>query len=349
MKKIDYIIVGMGIGGLCLSQQLRLQGKTFVTIDSGIPGATLKSGGVFNPTVLKRFTAAWHAFEFFPFAKAFYRQLAAELNNEFILDTPILRVFSSVEEQNNWSVASDKVNLREFLSSEQISNSNHSIIAPLGFGKVQGTARINVPLLFSSFRELLQNENAYREEEFNYKSIKLEGGNVYYKDLCAPHLIFSEGPQAVDNPFFPKEAILPNKGEYLLIHAPELHLEDMLKGPLYVIPIGNSNYKVGATYDRFHSDENPTEAAREEMESKLKKMINCPFEVIDHSAGIRPTTKDRKPLIGSYDTHPAISFFNGLGSRGFLMAPMLAKILVDHLEMQIPIPSEMDINRVNTA
>jgi glycine oxidase len=42
-------------------------------------------------------------------------------------------------------------------------------------------------------------------------------------------------------------------------------------------------------------------------------------------AGVRPTVKDRKPLIGLHPKNPKIGIFNGLGARGVLMGPYLSK------------------------
>ena len=58
VKKVDYIIVGLGIAGLSLCEVLLKANKSFVVIDQGTDAATLVSGGVFNPVVLKRFTPA---------------------------------------------------------------------------------------------------------------------------------------------------------------------------------------------------------------------------------------------------------------------------------------------------
>src|SRR5690606_3296393 len=104
MKKVDYIIVGLGIAGISLCEELLKHNKSFTVIDNGTKGSTAKSGGVFNPTVLKRFTAAWNASAFFPAAVNFYTGLSKKLKQKIFTETPILRIFKSVEEQNNWSV-----------------------------------------------------------------------------------------------------------------------------------------------------------------------------------------------------------------------------------------------------
>lgn len=346
MKKVDYIIVGLGIAGICLSEELSKRGKTYIVVDNGTEGSTANSGGIFNPTVLKRFTAAWNAAAFFPVAENFYRELSEKLKQKIVSQSPVLRIFKSVEEQNNWSIASDKKELQDFLSSEFLKNTNPSVDAPFGFGKVLGTAQIHTHILLSSYRNYLKEREVLLSEDFQYEAIQQKETELVYKNISAKKIIFAEGSKVVDNPFFPKQAIIGNKGEYVIIKAPDLKLEALLKGSMYVIPIGNDEYKVGATYSRDDYSLNPTEIAREEILSKVKSFINCSFEVIGQTAGIRPTTKDHRPLLGSSMENPNLVFFNGLGSRGFLMAPLLAEILFNHLEDDMPIPSEMHIQRM---
>lgn len=346
MKQVDYIIVGLGIAGICLCEQLQKQNKSFVIIDNGTEGATAKSGGVFNPTVLKRFTATWNASSFFPFAVHFYKQLSDKLKEDFFIETPVLRIFKTAEEQNNWTVASDKRELQPFLSSKFLKNSNPAIKAPLGFGEVLGTAQIATTNLLTSYRNYLQSSTLLLSENFDYKVLQQKEEGVVYRNISAKKIIFAEGAKAIENPFFPKQTIIGNKGEYLLIKAPELQLDALLKGSLYIIPEGKDQYKVGATYSRDDYTVTTTETAKEEIISKLKTFLNCPFEVIGQTAGVRPTTKDHRPLLGSLEENPNLVFFNGLGSRGFLMAPLLAEILLQALENQQSIPKEMSIQRL---
>lgn len=345
MKELDYIVVGLGIAGISFCQELRKNNKNFIVIDNGEDGSTANSGGVFNPTVLKRFTAAWNAASFFPVAKNFYEQVSKDLHQNIFRETPVLRIFKSVEEQNNWSVASDKRELENFLSSEFLKNINSAIEAPYGFGEVLGTGQIETKHLLSGYRDLLKSKGLLLSENFQYEVLQQKENKVFYKKFCASKIIFTEGAKVIENPFFPKHVITGNKGEYVIIKSPDLKMDSLLKGSMYVIPMGNDIYKVGATYSRDDYSLNPTEIAKSEILSKLKTCINCSFEILEQTAGVRPTTRDHRPLLGGWEENSNLIFFNGLGSRGFLMAPLLAETLYKHLEENVPLPREMDIKR----
>lgn len=346
MRNVDFIVVGLGIAGISFCEQLEKDQKSFLVIDAPEAGATARSGGILNPTVLKRFTAAWNASLFYPVAVDFYRYLSKKLKKEIYNDTPILRILSNTEEQNNWVVASEKIGLKNFLRTELVKNTNPNISAPFGFGKVVGTARILKDDMLALYKMDLLSKELLLNEYFEYENLQIMGEGIVYKHISAKKIIFCEGPRVMSNPFFPSNIIIPNRGEYLIISSTDLKLKELLKGPLYIIPLGDDLYKVGATYDRDQVICETTSRAREDILEKLQRMISCSYEVIGQTSGIRPTTRDRKPLLGHFNENPQVVFFNGLGTHGLMMAPYLSEVLYNNLKDGSPIPKEMDIRRV---
>ena len=352
MQKLDYIVVGLGIAGISFCEELEKNNKQFIVFDSGETTSTLVSAGVINPVVLKRFTPVWNAKLHINSSLNFYKNLSKKLNISLLDEIPMLRIFKSIEEQNNWIVASDKNELSSFLHPKIIKNKNQAIIAPFGFGKVMHTGTINTSLLINAYKKYLQKENRLIEEVFDYKKLQEINNEIFYQDIVSERIIFSEGASVRRNPFFPpppksgsKHLLIPNKGEYIIIKAPKLQLGAMLKSSLFIIPLGNDLYKVGATYGREDFSINTTHSAREELTSKLSKIINCTFEMVDQVAGIRPTTKDRRPFLGTLNESERKVFFNGLGTRGITSASSLAKELYLHLENGVALHKEVNIKR----
>ncbi len=344
MKEVDYIIVGLGIAGIAFCETLRKNNKSFLVYDTGINHSTIISGGVFNPVVLKRFTAVWNGSDFLEKAIPFYSDISEKLQVQLLENTPIYRILNSIEEQNDWMVASDKKVLSPFLSTEIIKNTNQSIKAPHGFGKVLECGKINPSKLISTYRDYLQDNNQLITETFEYEKLQLKTNSVVYNTISATKIVFTEGASAVQNPYFPTNNFVGNKGEYLLIKAEKLQLQEILKGPLFIIPQDEDIYKVGATYSRDDFSKHATEEARKTIVSKLEKMISCDYEIVDQIAGVRPTVKDRKPLLGSLENKNLL-FFNGLGTRGILMAPLLSQWLYNFSEENNNLPPEVNIGR----
>lgn len=345
MKKVDYIIVGFGIAGASLCEHLLQRGKDFVVIDDMANGATHTAGGVVNPVVLKRFTLAWNAKEFLAYAAQFYQKLETRLSSEFLKNTPVFRIFSNYEEQNQWLVATDKLELSPFLESEVYDDQQVFWNNPFGYGKVREAFQIETKKLLYDFGAFLKNDNFYRDEVFDYHSLEINSNEIRYRDLRTVNIIFAEGARALSNPFFPKQAILPKKGEYITIHAPKLKLDAVIKGPFFVIPLGEQKYKVGATFAHDDYSEGTSAKGMEQLTKAIQKMIKVPFEVIHQEMGFRPTVKDRKPILGNLQNFENAYFMNGLGARGLMMAPLLAKILIQYSEEKDLIPDEINIRR----
>ena len=78
---------------------------------------------------------------------------------------------------------------------------------------------------------------------------------------------------------------------------------------------------------------------------KLEKVLNVPYKIVEQTAGIRPTVKDRRPLVGVHSKHKQLAILNGLGTRGVMIAPTVAKQLFQHLEHHQKLDTEIDINR----
>ncbi len=185
--------------------------------------------------------------------------------------------------------------MSSFLSSKLVKNSNPYINAPYGFGKVIGTGRINTSVLLKEYRKYLQSKKLLIPERFEYDQLQEKENEIIYKDISAKNIVFAEGPSVISNPFFPqppfeigKELLIGNKGEYIIVKAPVLKLKAMLKSSLFVIPQGNDLYKVGATYSREDYTYHNTQKAENALKTKISKIINCSFEVIDQVVGVRP-------------------------------------------------------------
>jgi glycine oxidase len=341
----DYIIVGSGLASIMFAEQLRLHNKSFVVISNRSQQASVVASGLYNPVVLKRFTATWNAAAHLESAIPKYVELEQLLGHKLDHVLPIHRVFNSVKEQNNWFLACDKPVLTNFLNPEIIPNTNSAVKAPFGFGAVNFTGRIDTQLLIESYREFLLKRNQYIEETFEYIDVKDNREGVEYRTLKARKIVFTEGFGVHKNPYFKYLPLEGTKGELITIHAPTLKLVVILKSSIFVIPMGEDRYLVGSTYEWTDKTNEPTQKSKIELIEKLERLIGCDYEIVDQRAGIRPTVVDRRPLVGQHPSHKNMHVLNGLGTRGVLVAPSMAKALYDSIEKGASLPAEIDISR----
>jgi glycine/D-amino acid oxidase-like deaminating enzyme len=343
--QVDYIIVGIGLAGISFCEQLKAHNKTFVVFDNASQQSSTVAGGLYNPVVLKRFTAVWKCKEQLDLALPMYANLEAKLGVKLDYKMPVYRKFASQEEQNDWFAASDKPILSEYLSPKIIKNGNKSIDAPYGYGEVLETGRIDVKTLIEAYKGHLLSHGLFVESVFGYEDLKIEADTIQYENIIAKHVVFAEGFGVKQNPFFKDLPLVPAKGELLTIYAPDLKIDYVLKAGVFLIPLGDDLYIVGATYEWKDLSSKVTDLAKEELVTKLGKLINCEFEVVNQVAGIRPTVKDRRPLVGQHAKHKNMFVLNGLGTRGVMIGPYVAQQLYNFIEKGMPLEKEIDIAR----
>lgn len=343
--EVDYIIVGIGIAGISFCEQLRANNKTFVVFDNTSQQSSSVAGGLYNPVVLKRFTSVWKSTEQLDIALPMYAGIEERLSVNLDYKIPVYRKFASLEEQNDWFAASDKPLLSRYLSSKIIKNDNDFIEAPFGFGEVLETGRIDVSTLIKAYKADLRADGLLFETAFNYSDLQFEGDSVCYDNINANHIVFAEGFGVKQNPFFENSPLNPAKGELLIIEAPDLKIDYVLKAGVFLIPLDNDLYIVGATYEWKDLSHNTTEKAKTELLTKLDKLISCDYKVVNQVAGIRPTVKDRRPLVGKHQDYNNVFILNGLGTRGVMIGPYVAKQLYHFIEYKTPLEREIDICR----
>ncbi|MDP5097283.1 MAG: FAD-binding oxidoreductase, partial [Flavobacterium sp.] len=287
----------------------------------------------------------WKAKEQIDFAFPLYHHIQKKLNVTFDFELPILRKLYSIEEQNNWFQAADKPNLSPFLDATLVKKVFSNIDSPFHYGKVNHTGYLNISILIEAYSKYLQSINCFSNDTFDYNAIEFFDDYILYKNTKAKNIIFAEGFGLHANPYFNDLPLDGTKGELLIIKSPNLDLDVVIKSSVFILPIGNDLYKVGATYDWSDKSNTPTEAGKEELVSKLKEIISCDFEIVNHFAGVRPTVKDRRPLVGTHPTYKQLHVLNGLGTRGVMLGPYLANQLFQHIENNDPLEKEIDIKR----
>lgn len=342
---LDYFIVGCGIAGISFAETCVQNKKLFLVCENLSQSSSQVAAGIYNPVILKRFTGFNNAQGQVDFAKRFYKQVELRLNIKIDFELSILRKFCSIEEQNDWFVAADKPVLSPFLSLELKSVKFKSINSPYDFGCVFQTGYIDTKVYLEAYRDYLSTSDLLMMECFDYNDLIIHHDFLEYRGIKFRNIVFAEGFGLHQNPFFNYLPLDGTKGELLIIKADALDLDVILNSSIYFVPLGNSLYKVGATYNWADKSNHTTIAGQKELLDKIRSVLDCDFEIIEHLAGIRPTVKDRKPLVGTHLLHKRLHILNGLGTRGVLIGPEMAQALYNSIENNAAIPKEANIER----
>lgn len=346
-KSYDVIIVGQGLAGTLLHRALSLRGKNVLVVDdSYISNSSLVAAGMFNPIVFKRLNKSWLADDLLPVAMEIYEELENYLNKRFLFPLDMVRIFANHEQQNDWLARSGAVGYESYLTNDLTDElKKNSIDHSYGYGILKKGGWVNLDVLLKSYRLELIKANLLLEEKFDYERLIIKEDKVLYKELEAEHVIFCEGNQVRNNPWFNYLPFTLTKGELLTVKIPNLKTSKIFNKGFFILPVGDDLYKVGATYNWKDKTDIPTEEAKEELLKKLQTVINSHFEVVEQKAGVRPTTKDRRPIIGTHTQDQRLHVFNGLGTKGVMIGPYFAKQFCDFLAGRASLDREVDLNR----
>ena len=339
------LIVGFGLAGMAYAEHLQRNGDSYRVIYQAGGGSSLQAAGIFNPTILKRYTMAWKGLSFYEEAVHFYDEQAKRLGNSYLQPYPILKVFAQTADHNLWLSAAGTSGLEKFLDPKIYTDPILPVHTPAGYGKVLHMGRLDISGLQKHL--IQEHAEAFYTENFDFDALQILDSGVEYKGIRARNLVFCQGFQMHQNPLFDLEPLRGCKGEFLIVEAPEWPENYILKSNLFVVPLGNHRFWVGATFDWKDKTLKPSPEGRKWLEDRLQRLIKAPYTVVDHQAQIRPTVKDRRPLLVQHPQYSHIYALNGLGTRGVLMAPYLSRILLESINQNTPLDPAFTLQRFN--
>jgi glycine/D-amino acid oxidase-like deaminating enzyme len=342
-QPVDYILVGQGLAGSCLALQLLYRQKKIVVIDQPSPtSASRVAAGLFNPITGKVMEKTWLADDLFPYLEKFYRQAEAYTGSSFYHPMPLYRPFISIEEQNAWMGKSASADYEQYLEHIHLSTWHaNEVHNPFGGLLLKRCGYLNTKNFIHAVRSTLRIQGALLEEFFDEDQLQFEAESVTYKGIGASSIVYCTGEQIRHSRNFSWLPIRALKGETLTISSP-VSVNTIYNRGVYVVP---DIWKVGATYAKDDLRPEITEAGKTELVEKLNELIAFPYRITGQEWGFRPTTPDRRPLLGLHPKYTQLAVFNGLGTKGVSLAPYFSEIFTDWLENGSPLNNAADLNR----
>lgn len=324
MKKVDFIIVGQGLAGTLLAHDLIELNKSVAIIDKNLSASASRvAAGLINPVGMKRCIPSNKAHIYLPKAIDRYQQLEKKLNTQFLQLKPILRLFANDEVRHDWQIKYSNGDMDKYIREFYAANTYSFLNDTHGSASVLPAAHLNVPLFLDESRSYFIEHHTLLNEQFDFTAFKSD--TIAYKSLQADNIIFCEGFRVKDNPFFSFLPLRPTKGEVMTIRIPSVaYFDKIISKGVYILPLGDHLYFVGSTYDHSDLTEQLTEEGQSFLKTKISDILSVDFQVISSVAGVRPTVKDRKPLVGLHPLYSKIGVFNGFGTRGCLQGPYLS-------------------------
>ena len=283
-----------------------------------------------------------------PTAFDIYKSISQLLDSDFFHRTPILEIYQSNHHRNDWLARSGEESMIPFISKEITADHfPDSVIAPFGGITMQQSGWMDVRKFVEKSSLFFANKNILIKGNIDESELHFKNKKVIWYNISANRLIFCNGYSGAQSTFFNNLPFLLSKGEIIEIECERLLDEYILNKGIYIVPVGNKRYKVGATFSWKELDQSPSQDGLNYLTEELKKIVKIPFKIVNHQAAIRPTTQDRRPFIGLHKTNPAIGIFNGMGTKGVMMAPYYAEQFARHLLYNEALDGEVAVSRFN--
>ena len=341
----DYIIVGQGLAGTVLHYTLEKAGLNVLVIADEEKNMSSKvAAGIYNPVTGKRTIKTWLADDLFPYLKSFYKELEVELGQRFLHERPIYKPFADVADQNDVAGKSATEAYQDYIS-------------------IDWEGKKYAPYIYCDNGGIEINKGGYLATELfleAYKNRLLEKGKLVcdtiepvnftdkeffeYNGYTAKGVIFCEGHRATKNPLFSWLPFSLTKGEVMELNIEDFTEEQIFNKNGFLFANESGHYLAGSTYE-LQVDKLPSAKGKKQIEDKLKVLLKKNYKVIAHRAGIRPTVKDRRPIIGRHPEEEQVYIFNGLGTKGVSLAPYFATKFCNYLLKGEELPGEVNISR----
>jgi len=347
LKNLDYIVVGQGIAGSLLAYQLiKADKKVLVLNDESLPTSSAVAGGIFNPITGKNLDKTWLADKIFPVLREFYTSIEKEFHTHFYHETNLYRPFANEQQQKHFLRLTDEYDLGNYLKIIQPNQSDYEQVSnELGGLYTFSAGWVNVPKMLKYFRDFFKQNESYQAEKVDFAELIISENNIFYKDFQVKRIIFCQGFYSTQNSFFSWIPFNPAKGETILADVEGYKIKEIINQGFWIIPLEGNKCRLGSTYIWDNLDWQATESGRELIASKISKILSIPYQITGQEAGIRPTTRDRRPLMGNHPYHNNLYIFNGLGTKGVSLAPYFAEEMLGFLEKNKVLMSEANIER----
>lgn len=323
------LIVGQGLAGTLLAAELERGGGEFELADAGHEFAASRiAAGIINPITGQRFVKSWRFDQFLPVARATYLALERACGVRIWRDMRVRRLFRSDRER---MVVAEKQARNDFVP--YVNDVDHE-----GFW-TERAAHVDTAALIAAAREHWRKAGRLRCERVEIRDELERYDRVI--DCRGVGATFGDNRASVPWEF--------SKGECLVISTEGLAENEILNRGHWVLPLSRTRARVGSTHEPGSRDGECTASGRAVLERGTAELIQRAFSVVAHEAGARVYVPDRHPVIGWISSDQRLGIFNGLGAKGALYGPGMAKAWAAQLLRAEPIEPELDVARFSRS
>jgi len=338
----DYGIVGQGLAGTLLHHYLSQSGQSVCIWDAGGSSCSKISSGILNPLTGRKFVKSWMFDELLKEAKCVYPKLEEALGENFFYERPIYRALPDRQAELEWDYRSSLPEYEPYIGSV---SSNNDLPLHLHrdrpFVSILRGHQLRINRFLASYRKSLIEKGQYYKEFWMHSALKRDGDLWNYRGMRCRNLVFSEGAAAAKNPYLAALPFNLSKGEALTMRMDQ-PLRAIVKKGIFSVPWSSDRWWLGTANFWNYDDETPTPEGLGRILDRFSEMYNLePGPVLEQMGAIKPTVKDRRPLLG--EVEQSMFVFNGLGSKGASLGPYFARQMAEFMVSGKPVLQSVNI------
>jgi glycine/D-amino acid oxidase-like deaminating enzyme len=326
----DVVIIGLGIAGAMLVHELRRRGaQVWVFDDPNRNAASRGAAGLISPVAGLRFGVLDHWQTWWDCANDVYSAMGA------IEPITCYRLLYGDDEHSFWKRKSAYLLSQGLAQKGELPTMlTRYVQKPVEVVSIHPAARVDTSRVLDTITaELDADRRLLRRRVEDDEIVQREHGWRVAGVDCK-HVVFCQGASVAELSRFQWLPRMFARGQRI---AGRLN-EEFRSEPLWLsirgksLLLNGSCFSFGSTFDWDNTEPVVTEEATEHLRMTLSRYLHVPFHIEQTWAGVRPIMADLKPVIGEHPEYPHCWIFNGLGARGFFLAPYLAKVLARALD-----------------
>jgi glycine/D-amino acid oxidase-like deaminating enzyme len=345
MSSPRILIIGQGLAGTALGWRLWERGVPFLIVDRDEAVTCSKvAAGLMTPITGMRLTVSWRYALFYREALPFYRRCGRRLQQRFCLPRGYVRLLKSDAETAKWHKRRHDADMQPFLHPQPPVLDAGVIQTPENGFQQRHAAWLDTPAYLEASRRFFAGQGAWVQGDVTPEEVQDEASGVEGRGGRFSHIGWAQGWSAQKHPLFRWVPFQSARGTILTVQADLRGERRILNRGCWLLQRPDGTLRAGATYEwQFEDPHTPAPDQLRQLEQNLAGLLKAPAKITGAQTAVRPIIKNHQALMGTHPAHPRVAFLNGLGSKGSLRAPWLARHLIEHLLDGEALDPELDL------
>jgi len=359
---VDATILGAGIAGLSVADELLERGLKVAIIDKNLPGSGASGAPLVlaNPATGRRAKMTWKADLCYQHLKNVLESVQQETDQSFFTENGVLRPALTKEMAEDFERSPEKydwpdnwikwITRKEFKSKYPFFGDNY------GGLHIHKTFSIDPLPFLRSYSEYLEKNGLqtiyHSSVHINSDSKQLKVVNSDQQaEFESETIIYAVGSAITGINEWNFLDFSSIKGQTISLDlGEELPFRESISSLGYMAadPVKRNRLVIGSTYEHHYDHVKPDQNGKKALLSKLERTLpglKSAIKSTDQWAGVRIAMKDHQPVIGRHPEKENHFIVSGLGSKGMIQSRYLAKLLADQIIENQELPEEISISR----